>query len=516
MTAGHGGAQDLVLRASGLSKTFGATTVLSNATLAVARGEVHALLGGNGSGKSTLIKLLAGVYRADPGGTIAVGETATPAERWSAEVARQQGLHFVHQDPAVFPALSVAENIAIGRGFVTGRTGRIDRRATRRRTAEVLERFHIPATPDTPVAALRPADRVMIAIARALQDQEGAHDGVLVLDEPTASLPAWEVEVLLTALRRYAEAGQTIVYVSHRLGEVLDLADKVTVLRDGLVAGTRSVAGMTEGGLVEMIVGRPLDRVFPERRTSERADVAMSVRGLEAGPLRGIDLDLHRREVVGIAGLLGSGRTELLHALFGDLPTTAGKVVLNGRPLRASRPRQAMKAGVALVPEDRGTAGLFASMSVRENLSAAVVPSYWRGARLRHRAERDDARRLVQSYGIKPGIDLQPAGTLSGGNQQKVVLARWLRREPAVLLLDEPTQGVDVNARSEIYTHVRAAADRGTAVLLVTSDFEEMAHVADRVLVLRDGRIAAELLAPDITAERLTELSYMTTEVPAP
>jgi ribose transport system ATP-binding protein len=510
-----GGVQSTVLHASGLGKTFGATTVLSDASLTVGRGEVHALLGGNGSGKSTLIKLLAGVHRADPGGTISMGGTSTPSDRWSAEVARQNGLHFVHQDTAVFPALSVAENIAIGRGFVTGRTGRIDRRATRRRTAEVLERFHIPATPDTLVAGLRPADRVMIAIARALQDQEGANDGLLVLDEPTASLPAWEVEVLLTALRRYAEAGQTIVYVSHRLGEVLELADKVTVLRDGLIAGSRPLAGMTEAGLVEMIVGRPLDRVYPEPRTVERTAVALEVRGLEAGPLRGVDLDLHHGEVLGIAGLLGSGRSELLHALFGDLPTTAGEVTLNGRALRVRGPRQAMNAGLALVPEDRGSTALFSGMSVRENLSATVVGSYWRGGRLRHRAERSDARRMLRDYGVKPESDLPPAGTLSGGNQQKLVLARWLRRDPSVLLLDEPTQGVDVSARAEIYTHVRAAADRGTAVLLVTSDFEEMAHVADRVLVLRDGRIAAELHAPDITAARLTELSYLTTEVPA-
>ncbi|MDK3255566.1 sugar ABC transporter ATP-binding protein [Blastococcus capsensis] len=489
--------------------------MLRQAGLTVGRGEVHALLGGNGSGKSTLVKLLAGVYRADPGGSIAIGDLETPADSWSSEVAKKQGLHFVHQDPAVFPALTVAENIAIGRGFVTGRSGRIDWRATRRRTAEVLDRFAIPATPDMPVAALRPADRVMIAIARALQDQEGARDGVLVLDEPTASLPVTEVEVLLSALRRYAAAGQTIVYVSHRLGEVLDFADQVTVLRDGDVVGTRPVQGMTEDGLVELIVGRPLDRVFPEPRTAERRNVVLSVRGLTTGPLRGVDLDLHRGEVLGVAGLLGSGRTELLRALFGDLRVTAGEVVLEGKPLRPRGPRQAMKAGLAMVPEDRGSEGLFPGMSVRENLSAAVVPTYWRGGRLRHRSERDDAQRLVQQYAVKPATDLPPAGTLSGGNQQKVVLGRWLRREPTVLLLDEPTQGVDVNARVDIYAHVRAAVERGTAVLLVTSDFEEMAHAADRVVVLRDGVVAAELHAPDITEQRLTELSYLTAEVPA-
>lgn len=511
----HGGAQDAVLRAIGVSKTFSGTTVLKDASLSVSRGEVHALLGGNGSGKSTFIKVLAGVYRADPGGTIEIGGTTAPADSWSASTAKARGLHFVHQDPAVFPLLTVAENMAIGRGFETGVGGRIDWRATRRRTAEVLERFSIPATPDTPVAALRPADRTMVAIARALQDQEGAHDGVLVLDEPTASLPVSEVDVLLTALRRYAEAGQTIVYVSHRLGEVLDLADTVTVLRDGDVVGTRPVPGLTEPQLIEMIVGRPLADVFPEPRRHEDRPVVLRVRDLAAGPLTGVDLDLHEGEVLGIAGLLGSGRSELLRALFGDLPRRSGQVALNGEPYSPRRPSQAMAAGVAMVPEDRGAEAMFGDLSVRENLSAAVVKSYWSRGRLNHRRERDEARGLVSQFGVRPQTDAPPAGTLSGGNQQKLVMARWLRREPKVLLLDEPTQGVDVNARADIYAHIRAAVARGTAVLIVTSDFEELAHVADRVLVLRDGRVAAEVTGKEITAHRLTELAYLTQEVPA-
>lgn len=498
-----------------MSKTFAGTTVLKDAELTVRRGEVHALLGGNGSGKSTLIKILAGVYRADPGGTVEIGGESTPADNWSAATAKSRGLHFVHQDPAVFPLLTVAENMAIGRGFTTGLGGRIDWRATKRRTAQLIERFSIPATPDTPVAALRPADRTMVAIARALQDQEGAESGVLVLDEPTASLPVSEVDILLTALRRYAEAGQTIVYVSHRLSEVLDLADTVTVLRDGDVVGTRTVEGLTESQLVEMIVGRPLEGVFPEPRRDEHRPVVLKVRDLAVGPLTGVDLDLHEGEVLGIAGLLGSGRSELLRALFGDLPRRSGEVELGGTPYAPRRPSQAMASGVAMVPEDRGSEAMFGDLSVRENLSAAVVPSYWSGGRLSHRRERTEARSLVEKYGVRPQTDAPPAGTLSGGNQQKLIMARWLRREPKVLLLDEPTQGVDVNARADIYAHVRAAVGRGTAVLLVTSDFEELAHVADRVLVLRDGRVAAEVTGDAITAHRLTELAYLTQEVPA-
>lgn len=505
----------MVLRASGISKTFAGTRVLRDAALEVRRGQVHALLGGNGSGKSTLVKVLAGVYRADPGGAIEMGGESIAADSWNVSDAKTRGLHFVHQDPAVFGQLTVAENIAIGRGFKTGLGGRIDWRAQRRRAAEIIDRFSIPATPDTPVAALRPADRTMVAIARALQDQEGAHDGVLVLDEPTASLPVSEVDILLAALRRYAQAGQTIVYVSHRLSEVLDLADVVTVLRDGDVVSSRPVPGLTEPALVEMIVGRPLAQVFPEPPHNEDREVVLRVRGLAAGPLRSVDLDLHRGEILGIAGLLGSGRSELLRALFGDLPRTDGEVVLNGAPYAPARPSQAMRAGVVMVPEDRGAEAMFTDLSVRENLSAAVVSRYWSRGRLRHGRERSEARSLVAQFGVRPATDAPPVGTLSGGNQQKVVMARWLRCEPTVLLLDEPTQGVDVNARADIYAHVRAAAARGTSVIVVTSDFEELARVTDRVLVLRDGVVAAELRGSEIEPHRLTELAYLTQEVPA-
>lgn len=515
MTAFPSDPKSVVLRTVGLSKTFGATTALSNVDLEVRRGEVHALLGGNGSGKSTLIKLLAGVYHADPGGTIEVQHVSARAEEWSPALAQSAGLHFVHQDPAVFDTLTVAENLAIGRGFERAPGGRINWQATRRRTAKILERFSLSVSPDTAVAALRPADRTMLAIARALQDQEEAHDGVLVLDEPTASLPDWEVNILLAALRKYAAAGQTIVYVTHRLSEVLELADRVSVLRDGQHVVTRDVGDMNEEQLVELIVGGRIERVYPERQDKVGDDVVLSVRGLVSGPLRGVDLDLHRGEVLGVAGLLGSGRSTLLRALFGDLPVTSGEVRFNGKPHSPSGPSMAIRSGFALVPEDRERDGLFASCSVRENLSAAVVSRYWSRARLHHRRERSDARQLVGMYGVRPASDLPLVSTLSGGNQQKVVLARWLRRKPTVLLLDEPTQGVDVRARADIYQHVRRAVSEGSAVLLVSSDFEELAHVVDRAIVLRDGRVVAEVRGADLTPQRLTELSFHSPEAVA-
>ncbi|MGJ9423606.1 sugar ABC transporter ATP-binding protein [Aeromicrobium sp. CF3.5] len=515
MTEITGGAQDVVLRTTGLSKTFAGITVLTDAHLEVRRGEIHALLGGNGSGKSTLIKVLAGVYGADPGGRIDVQDVSARADEWSPHVARSAGLHFVHQDPAVFAPLTVAENLAIGRGFIQSAGGRIDWPANRRRAAQVLERFSLDVSPKALVASLRPADRTMLSIARALQDQEGAHDGVLVLDEPTASLPAGEVDILLDALRTYAAAGQTIVYVSHRLPEVLQLADRVTVLRDGHQVATRQVAGLDERTLVELISGRDLERVFPERPETVSDEVVLSVRGLIAGPLQGVDFDLHRGEVLGVAGLLGSGRTTLLRSLFGDRSPEAGQITLEGATFSPRKPASAIKAGIAMVPEDRGAEGLFGSMSVRENMSAAVVSRYWSRGRLQHSRERGEARELVDAFGVRPASDDPVAGTLSGGNQQKVVMARWLRREPVVLLLDEPTQGVDVKARSEIYEHIRRAVAQGTSVLLVTSDFDELAHLSDRVVVLRKGRVTAEARGSDLDPQRLTELSYLSEETPA-
>jgi len=352
---------------------------------------------------------------------------------------------------------------------------------------------------------LRAADRSRVAIVRALQDRDEADSGVLVLDEPTAALPDAEVEHLLDALRGYAAAGQTILYVSHRLDEVLSVADRITVLRDGRKVDTVETKGLTESRLIELIVGRPLDRMFPAPAVEVSEDSALTVRGLTGGPLRGVDLTLRRGEVLGIAGLLGSGRSELLRMIFGAYPVDAGTMTLDGAPYQPSRPDAAMKAGVAYVPEDRQAEGLLQSMSVRQNLSAGSSSSYFRGLLWRHQEERADTQRSISDFLIHLVSDQQPIETLSGGNQQKVILARWLRRKPKVLLLDEPTQGVDVAARSEIYQLVRKATAQGTSVLLVVSEPEELAHAADRVAILRGGRITAVVDQP-VDARRLTEL----------
>ena len=501
------------LRVTGLSKAYAGTLALDGVDLDIRPGEVHALLGGNGSGKSTLIKCLAGVVTPEPGGELELGDRLVPADSWTPEQAYAAGLRFVHQQPAVFAELSIAENIAFGSTFPRNRAGKIAWRQLHERTAALLAEYHVTASPTTPLGALRAADRTRVAIIRAVQDREDADSGVLVLDEPTAALPASEVEHLLDSVRRYAAAGQTILYVSHRLDEVLSVADRVTVLRDGRKVATVEAQGLTEGALIELIVGRPLDRLFPEPVAGTADDIVLSARGLTGGPLRGVSFDLHRGEVLGIAGLLGSGRSELLRMLFGAYPVSGGSFTLGSRKVSFSLPSEAMKAGIAYVPEERQADALFQGESVRHNMTAGAAGDYFRGLRYSHNRERQDSGEAIRRFLIRVGTDKQPVETLSGGNAQKVVLARWLRRQPAVLLLDEPTQGVDIGARSEIYALVRAATEAGTSVLLVASDPEELAHACDRVLVLRDGRIATEV-RPPLEAHRLTELVNLSEKQP--
>lgn len=494
-----------VLRVSHLSKAYNGVLALDDVDLDVRPGEVHALLGGNGSGKSTLIKVLAGVVDAEDGAALELGDDRLDLGGWNSDKAYDAGLRFVHQQPAVFLDLSIAENIAFGTPFPKNRAGKIDWKALNRRTAELLALFQVDADPSTLLGALRAADRTRVAIIRAVQDREDATSGVLVLDEPTAALPASEVEHLLDSLRRYAAAGQTILYVSHRLDEVLSVADRVTVLRDGRKVATVDAEGLTEGDLVELIVGRPIDRMFPEPTDAPDREVALTVSGLRGGPLKDVSFALHQGEVLGLAGLLGSGRSELLRMLFGAYPVSAGTITLGGREVRFAGPSEAMSAGVAYVPEERQADALFQGQSVRANMTAGAASSYFSKLLFRHDDEKRDSADAIRRFLIRVGTDTQPVETLSGGNAQKVVLARWLRRRPTVLLLDEPTQGVDIAARAEIYALVREATRQGTSVLLVASDPEEMAHACDRVIVLRNGRITADV-RPPIEAHRLTEL----------
>jgi ribose transport system ATP-binding protein len=348
-----------------------------------------------------------------------------------------------------------------------------------------------------------------------MQDAEGDGTNLLILDEPTSSLPTHEVEVLLGFLRRYSQRGEAILYVSHRLDEVLAIADRITVLRDGQKVGTFDRAELDEDRLIELIVGRAVDRVFPPPPEVRDETPILELRDLCAGRLRDLNMTVAAGEIVGIAGLLGSGRSQLLRALFGQLPVSSGAISLDGSEFRPRRAKDAMKAGVALVPENRIADGILHDQSVAMNISFANVRDYWRRGHMASHAMRRDARALMSDFQVKAASERDPIATLSGGNQQKVVLARWLRRQPRLLLLDEPTHGVDVGARAEIYGLVRKAVAAGASALVVASDFEELAHVSDRVLTFRDGRIIGELRTPNITADRLTQMLYRPPGQPA-
>ncbi|EHN12385.1 Ribose ABC transport system ATP-binding protein RbsA (TC 3.A.1.2.1) [Patulibacter medicamentivorans] len=496
------------LTVSDVSKSYGPTRALDRASLTVERGTIHALLGGNGSGKSTLIKILAGVVKGDSG-TVAIGDAALEASAITPARAAAARCFFVHQDAGVFPELSVADNLHLGQGFETTGLQRIKWRAVRRRTREILERYEISAAPETLVADLGPATQAKLAIARALQGTDGATDSVLVLDEPTAPLPAHEVAHLLTALRRYADAGQSIVFVTHRLAEVCEIADRATVLRNGRVLADLERHEITPERLTDLIAGGPESADPPARGAApEDAPPLLRVTGLSGGRIEDCSLDLRGGEILGLAGLTGSGRTTLLQLLFGLIPRRSGEVTLSGERLAPRGPRDAMAADLAYVPADRKRDGLFPGLSVSENLAMAVVPRYWRHGWLRRGDEQSDSRTLIAEQGIKTESERLAISALSGGNQQKVMLARWLRREPKVLLLDEPTQGVDIGARRGIHDLLRAVVQPDVGAIVASSDEDELAAVCDRVLVLRDGRICAELTAQDLTAERIARFAH--------
>jgi ribose transport system ATP-binding protein len=502
------------LRIARLSKTFGSRRVLDDVSFVVAPGTVHALLGGNGSGKSTLVKSLAGVQSADPGGVITVGASSTGSEHVSPAWARSCGLRFVHQNPGIFPTMTVAENISIGNAM-PNTAGWVRRPTLHRTCQQLLDRFQIHVSPNARMGDLRLADQTMIAIARALQDGIAGEEQIstLVLDEPTAALPEQDVEILLDAVRRATRSGVSILYISHRLDEVLSIADAVTVLRDGEEVLTRSAEGLTERELITAIVGRPITEVFPQPAAAARSNrVVAELRGVAGGPLRDVTLKVHAGEILGIAGLLGAGRSELLRTLFGSHEISAGSILVEGKQVRPKSPADAIALGIAYIPEDRGVEAAFADLTVRQNISAAEIGRYSRFGLLRHGKERAAATRSISDFKVKTRDDQALMSSLSGGNQQKVVLARWMSRRSKLLLLDEPTQGVDVGARSDAYQLVRQAVALGTAVILVSSDFEELAEMSDRVLILSDGRIAEEATGSDVTRHRLTELVFLARE----
>jgi ribose transport system ATP-binding protein len=498
-------AGELALDLRGVEKHFGGTKALRGVSLSVRAGTVHALLGGNGSGKSTVIKILAGVYPAETGNLKIFGRDM-PLSGYTAKAALEAGLRFVHQDLGLFEDLSIEENFALDAGYPRTLAGGVKWRTLRRQVAAVLAEYELDVDPRRPVGNLRPSDRTMIAIARALQGAESRRL-ILVLDEPTASLAAHESNLLLEKVRRLAQRGQTIVIVSHRLQEVLAVAHDFTVFRDGRVAGSLVDAHPTEDELISIMAGGLSVALRPTGSAAHvRGRVLFQVEDLQSGPLQSVSLAVHEGEILGLAGLLGSGRTSLLQTIFGVHRPVSGSMTLRDSAYAPRSVPTAVNAGVALVPENRVREAAFMDRDISENLAVAMLTEYGAHGWMPRSRERRRAAELIRDFGIKVTGPDALFNSISGGNQQKVILARWLQRSPRLLLLDEPTQGVDVMSRAEIYALIRKSAASGCGVIVASSDMSELHALCDRVLVLTQGRITQEVHAGELDVDGLTSL----------
>jgi ribose transport system ATP-binding protein len=488
-----------LLRFEAVSKRFGGTQAVDRVSLDVFGGEILALLGENGAGKSTLIKLLAGIYPADSGEIHVEGR---PQAQWRSRDRLRQPVAFIHQDLGLVEWMTVAENVAIGMGYPR-RFGLIDWRAADVVARRVMARVGCDIAPDRRVFSLTRAEKSLLAIGRALEVQAK----LLVLDEPSASLPMADVERLFGVLRGLRAQGVAMVYVSHRLDEVMALSDRAAVMRDGKLVATEVTAQTSEHTLVNLIVGKTLAASVPKARTPEAAaqgEPVLALDGAASGNAGPVSLQVHGGEVVGLVGLRGAGQEAISRAVFGREPLSAGTMRLMGRAVRLNSPAEAIQAGVACVASERLEESLAPSMSVLENLFPHPALLGDGGFSLqRRRQERDRAQQLIGRFDINPPAPDAEVQQLSGGNQQKVVLARWFHLDKPLTLLEEPTAGVDVGAKRQIYALLKQKAEAGGALLVVSTDFEEVATVCNRVLVFRDGLITAELRGAEITVARL-------------
>ena len=491
------------LSVTGVSKTFGSQRVLKDLELGIGAGEVHAIVGHNGSGKSTLVKILAGFHQPDPGARATVDGAAF--ELGSASAAEAAGLRFVHQDLGLVQTMDTVDNLHLEIPYPLRLGRRIDWPAAKRRATDSLAALGFDFDVSVPVGDLTPTQQTGVAIARAIQG--GRHESrVIVLDEPTAALPAPDVEMLFGVIRNLQSRGLGILYISHHLEEVFALADRITVLRDGARVTTKATQDLDEERLVALVVGQALAVSGRSARPSSQAQPILAVRQLTGKSLNGVSLVLRPGEVVGVTGVDGSGREELAAAIFGGVHRN-GEVEVGGQLLPDLRPDVAVERGVGLVPAERARDATLARLSMADNLTIASVKTAARGLRLDRAGTCAETQHWAQRLKISPYRPEAPIETLSGGNQQKVILARWLRTSPKVLLLDEPTKGVDVAAVAAIWGLVDDAARAGTAILACSSDTDELAANCDRVLVLRRGTVAAEVKRQDLDATRLDALA---------
>ena len=500
-----------VVALTSLSKTFGGARALKGVSLTVLPGEVHGLLGQNGSGKSTLIKILAGFHAPDAGAELVVNGQPVKLPLQPGQF-RDLGMSFVHQDLALIPSLTVTENLRISE-LASTRRWHISWAREHRKAADLFARYGVYLPPRAQVSDIGVIDRALLGIIRAVDDMRTSHAlgqggrGLLVLDEPTAFLPKEGTDRLFRLVQEIVASGASVLFVSHNLGEVREITDRITVLRDGEVVGTVATRDTTEEQMVQLIIGRRLDTLAPSAHHPFDKDIAISVTGLRGGLLQDVALDIHEGEVLGVTGLLGSGFEDVPTFLFGARPAAAGTMTLGGQDhaLSAMTPVRAIALGIAFVPADRQNDGSIGTVTVTDNVTMQVIGRYFTALRLDRGRMTHDAQALIDAYDVRPPAPTMEYQGLSGGNQQKVLLAKWLQTRPSVLLLHEPTIGVDVGARQQIFGVIRDAAATGTAVVCASADYEQLAAICDRVLIVARGRVVRQLNGADVTEERIAE-----------
>jgi rhamnose transport system ATP-binding protein len=483
-----------VISMRGINKAFGGVQALNDVAFDIYAGEVHALLGENGAGKSTLIKIITGVYQPDGGEIVLNGEPvqfANPREAQAAAIAA------IYQEPNLFPDLDIAENIYVGRQPKKG--GRVDWGQMYEDAENLLDSLGLKLDVRTKARSLSVAQQQMVEIARALS----LDAKVLIMDEPTSSLTLSEVEDLFTITRRLRDQGTALVFISHRLEELFALADRVTILRDGNYIGTRMIDNVTRDELIHMMVGRSLDSLYP-KEGADIGDVVLEVRSLTIpGQFENISFEVRAGEILGVYGLVGAGRTEIARAIFGTEPAMSGQIVIHGKPVTIRSPQQAMDLGIAYVPEDRKMHGLILPMSISQNITLSILQRFATATWINQQEENSAAQELARQLSVKAAGVWQKAAELSGGNQQKVVLSKWLATKPRILILDEPTRGIDVGTKSEVHQLLSQLAADGVAIVMISSELPEILGMSDRILVICEGHVGGEFDRDEATQEKL-------------
>ena len=496
-----------LLELSNITKRFPGVVALDGIQFDLEAGEIHGLLGENGAGKSTLLKIITGVHQPDEGEIVLEGERIVfnnPLD------AKRAGIAAIYQEPTCFPELSISENVFMGHPLVSGRLNRMDWKAMHQRTEQLLQELNIHLDPRTTMGLLNVAERQLVEIAKALS----LDSKILLMDEPTSSLTIQEAERLFKVIRRLREDGVAIIFISHRLEEVFELTDRVTVLRDGKYIGTKGTEELTTQEVIRMMVGRSMDELYPKKEV-KIGNPLLEVKNLtRQGEFSDISFSVREGEILGIAGLVGAGRTEMARAIFGITSPDGGEIRLADQRLKIKNPRDALRAGIAYLPEDRQDHGLVLAMDLSQNTTISILDRFKYNL-LDKKQEREITEKYIELLSIRTSGCTQLARNLSGGNQQKVVLAKWMATEPRLLILDEPTRGVDVQAKAAVHTLIGELAGQGLGIIIISSELPEVLGISDRILVMHEGKIAAEFMRDEATQELILQAAIGRSSVDA-